>query len=805
MDRFLIAPLASGLQTDLKPFLIPDDAFAELTNAYVWRGRVRKRFGSLLTGTGAPTALTAPFFSRLGIPLAGGAAVGITDGAGNATGTVPGSSFAKGQFFVIGSAVYTTITTGATQTMLKSVATTTATFSTTNGVYNFVGAPALTQIYYYTAQPVMGLANYEAGAINNQPSFAFDPQFAYTFAGGRWIRNGTPVWHGDDTDFFWTTNYDGISADKTVMFVTNFHPNTGGTGLVTDDPIWGYNGSTWSPFSYSPSATINPTNTQPYTVTRATAVTGAIALSYVQTARIILPFKDRLVLLNTIENNASGATAFDTGSPTTSGITPTNYLTSTNTAYVNRCRFSFNGSPFARNAWLEPNQVFKPDTGAALLNAGGGGYVDAPTEEEIVSAQFIKDRLIVYFEQSTWELAYTGNQELPFVWQKINTELGSESTFSSVPFDKVILTVSNTGIHACNGANVERIDEKIPMEVFKIRNKFEGVGAVAGIRDYDTEMVYWTFPSSNVLDTAIFPNRIFVFNYKTGSWAFNEDCITAFGYFEQQEDLIWSNATLTWEQYGQQTWSSGVTQSKHRQVLAGNQQGFVFIVAPDISANATVMMITDMSIFGDNVLLEVSNHTLQVGEYVEISNATITTTRPGVTSIFQVVSVNSKDLVEIGFEGYVTIVAAAYLGGGTIRRVSNLNIVSKQWNPYLEQGVNFHLAKIDFAVMKTSLGEVTVDYFPSSTQLSMLDAGLLTDSNMGTGVLETRPYDLTLAPLEQEQDRLWHAIYFQTDGECVQIKISMSEEQIIQPFIAFEFFELEGMVLHCQKTASRLQ
>ena len=55
--------------------------------------------------------------------------------------------------------------------------------------------------------------------------------------------------------------------------------------------------------------------------------------------------------------------------------------------------------------------------------ADGGGYIDASTEEQIVSAEFIKDRLIVYFERSTWELAYTGNEVLPFVWQKINTEL----------------------------------------------------------------------------------------------------------------------------------------------------------------------------------------------------------------------------------------------------------------------------------------------------------------------------------------------------------------------------------------------
>ena len=51
-DRFFIAPYEenSGLQTSLKPWLIPDEAFAELNNAYVFRGRVRKRFGSRWIG-----------------------------------------------------------------------------------------------------------------------------------------------------------------------------------------------------------------------------------------------------------------------------------------------------------------------------------------------------------------------------------------------------------------------------------------------------------------------------------------------------------------------------------------------------------------------------------------------------------------------------------------------------------------------------------------------------------------------------------------------------------------------------------
>src|SRR5690606_15469211 len=141
----------------------------------------------------------------------------------------------------------------------------------------------------------------------------------------------------------------------------------------------------------------------------------------------------RLLLFNTVE------AAWDPGTST--------YIY---TNYTNRCRFSKNGNPLDADAWYD------------LPGFSGGFITNAGTKEAIISVQFIKDRLIVFFERSTWELVYTFSETDPFIWQKINTELGVESTFSGVPFDKVVLGIGNVGIHACNGSNVERVDQKIP-------------------------------------------------------------------------------------------------------------------------------------------------------------------------------------------------------------------------------------------------------------------------------------------------------------------------------------------------------
>lgn len=780
-DRFLIAPINTGLETDLKSWLLPDDAFAQLNNAFVFRGRVKKRFGSRYTGTGWASAFDQPLFSRLRVNI------GTTNGSGNLSVTVPGDIFEIGQQFSVGTQIFTVTTLGTPAAMLATSGTGTGTFNTTTGAVVITGAALNTIAYYYPALPVMGLTQYETLGVNNAPAIAFDTQFAYLFSGGSWVKFGPAAgdqWHGDDTDFFWATNYQGVTDEDFVLFVTNFQASVP-TPAGTDDPIWFYDGTIWGDYTNYVSLA---DGTFAYTIIRSDG-------SYLLTSRIILPFKDRLIALNTIEfNDATGE----------------------NEQYVNRCRYTINGSPFAAEtdvsgmdianapyAWLEPDQTFTVTVGGASATAvgQGAGFIDAATDEEIISAEYIKDRLIVYFERSTWELVYTGNQVQPFVWQKINTELGADATFSIVPFDKAVLGIGNVGVHACNGSNVERIDEKIPDQVFQINKKNEGVKRVAGVRDYFSEMVYWTFPTGNA---SKYPNRILVFNYQNGAWAFNDDCITTWGYFEQQDDITWSSTTLTWQEFDA-TWTSGVVEANFRQVIAGNQQGYVFIVDSGtgvVSRNAAVMSVTNMVQTNvTTVTLTIIDHTLVTGEYISIENL------QGVTLDKVIYKVNSTPAANtITVLGTLT---GSYVGGAVVSRVSNIGILSKQWNPYISQGRNFYLAKIDFCIDKTSNGEVTVDYFPSGSNQSMLLMGnggtQGTQSNIGNGTLETRPYDPAIYPFEQVQDTLWHPVYFQTDGTTIQIYIYLTDDQITNPNIAWSDFEMEGLVLNTMPTSARLQ
>jgi len=763
-DRFLIAPIESGLITEATAWQIPEDAFARLKNAYIYKGVVRKRFGSQLMGGTNVVSMQDQLASRLRLKI------DTTDGAGAASGTADGNAFEIGQMFSIGDELFTVVEAGTPGTLITTGAATTHTFNTTTGAYVFTGAAAATDVYFYPAQSVLGITYFEKNSYEDETNttYAFDQQFIYKYTSGFWERDGDTVLHGSFISFVWATNWTGVNADDTALFISNFNATIGTPG-ADDDPMYVLKGGTWEEF--------RPVY----------AVEANVSDGYVQSARIIVVFKDRLLLLNTIERDV---TAVD------------------NAAHVNRCRFSHNGSPFpadvpdgveaaVSNAWLEVNQEWT--IGATTKKSDGAGWIDAPTEEEITSAEFIKDRLIVYFERSTWELAYTGNQVQPFVWQKLSSELGTKSSKSSVVFDKAILTVGSTGIHGCTGANIAKINEKISDVTFVIRRDDYGETQICGIRDYLTEMVYWSFPSINANPSSPFPDKVLLYDYNSDSWGVADDCITAFGRYEEQTAITWESSNLSWR-LASFKWDSAPTQANFRQVIGGNQQGFTFTCDAGVSSNEALMQVTKITDSGDGIAeITIIDHTLNDGDFIEFKDMTgVTFTDAAVAHNYKV-SVTGDNTINVG-----ATFTGTYLGGGRVARVSRIDILSKQWNFYIDKGKNFYLAKIDFAVVKTDTGEITIDYYPSATELSMIDSGQATESILGNNVLDTFPYS-NLYPLEESQKRLWHPVYFQTEGECVQIRIYLSDAQLSDKDVASSDFQLEGLVVSAASTSERLQ
>lgn len=733
--RFLVAPFNSGLQNDVKPWLLPEDAFELLENAYVFRGRVRKRFGTTLTSDNSSAA--SPELEQLSSRLRMN--VGTTDGVGNLSSSVyldgSGASIKYtnsplGSMFSIGNDMFI-VYQAAGSTYKSGGSATVHTFDTATGDFVFNGADDNTIVYFYPSLPVMGIVNNETVFINDEPTYCFDTLFSYQFSNNGWERFGDAYWTGSDSDFFWGRVWRGANANDIRLFVTNFNFQSTATGT---DPIRYLIGTGWNNFQPRFSSTV--------------------ATSTIIQARIIIPFKNRLLLMNVVENTGAAP-----------GV---------NQQYGFRVRFSQNGSPLSTDAFYE-------DIG------GKGGYLDAPTQQQIISADIIKDRMIVFFERSTFELVYTGNEILPFRFQYIDDELGVESTFSIIPFDNRLIGIGDTGIHAATSTSVRRIDNKIPDLAASIGNQNSGLKRVHGIRDYYKELAYWTYPEPD----EVFPTKILVYNYRNESWALFDDTITAFGYFQSQNSRTWQASLELWQE-SEFEWGSGTIQSKFKNVIGGNQQGYIFYMDGD-DRNAPALQITDITLPDELVVYE---HNLKSGDFIAIENMIGSSISRKITQVF---SVSTHSI----FIDPSNPISGTYAGGGTVARVSRPDMLTKQYNFYIKDGYCFDVDKVDMYVEKTGSvgndglfigGSFSVDWYVNSS-----------GEFLSTEIVQTYPYDDPYYAFENTQDRVWRRVYPDAEGDVIQFRFYLNDNQMVDEISAWSSFIIHGCMYHATPTRSRLE
>lgn len=706
LQPFLIANTRVGLQRDMESWLLPNDAYPEVEDCYLWRGRIKKKQGYQLLGrlvrnmlnglkTGVSVTLAQQTTAGLTttiidilndnnmIVIVGGSSIRTNIATAQ---IVPGSV----KIVVAGSSTFTDDSQG---NLIGGAPGSTINYITGAVTLNFAVSPGVANITvtlnYFPNLPVMGLRTLETTTLNKYTLVAFDTRFSYIFNTASALFNDVNFlkttnnefyWQGSDSQFFWTTNYYG------ALWATNFNPGFQNTPTVFQ-PSRG-DGIRW--FDENQSGWVN-------------FLPPVDSANFLMGALMLIPYKDSLVALNTWEGTAIGSQI----------------------NYPQRARWSAPlVNPYAPAGVPVPASVAAAG-GTANANTwrsdipGNGDFLDAPTLEAIVSAEFVKDTLIVFFERSTWQLAWTGNDQLPFQWIKINTELGATSTFSEIPFDKVVLGVGDVGIHACDSVNVLRIDQKIPDETFGIQNQNNGRQRVYGVRDYFNQLVYWSFPfrgpdpSFGVDDDEaevpppgidlIYPNKILVYNYVDKSFAYFNDSFTCFGYYERAADLTWNNVSTRWNETFF-PWVSVTQQQQFPFIVAGNQQGFVEVFDANLTFNSDSLYISSITVGPTTTTIVSFNHNLTEGQFVKVTEAS------GVDGI---VGKIYKILSVVDANTFIIFAAStgAFTGSGTLTVVSNFNLVTKRFNPFIEEGAQVRLGIIDFYFETTDYGQVSVNIF----------------------------------------------------------------------------------------------
>lgn len=741
-----------GLQNkNKKPFLFVDDAFQELENAYCWReeikkreglkfvGRYRRVFGTASIGNSGASPWTVNIFSFHGIKgnitaitnanpgavttldphnLATGTQVVITGVGGmtelnNQTVTITSTGansftigidttlygvYTSGGIWSLASEPYAEIEPGSVIIIIGAITFTdqgngllTSVTPGNSGYIDYVtgtvvlthtagaGIAATASFAYFPGLPAMGILMRELSGINDDQTLWFDTKYCYTLTGSHfqeYLGSGT-TWNGTDSDFFWGCNYRGAESSNLLFFVTNFYNDAG-------SPLRYTNGSSWSDFK--------PVLSQ----------TGGVATRiFLTQGRVIISYYGRLLYLGVWETDADGA-----GNP--------NYAS---TRFIgNRCEFSQIGNPLETTVALPIVDVaWRRD------QFGRGGFVDAPTNQEIISATFYKNTLIVFFEQSTWRLQYLGEYGLPFIWERISSDYGSESTFSPILFDNGVLAVGDKAIVVSNGGDVQRIDLDIPEEVYTFKNPDNGTKRIQSARDFRYELAYWCFNdiNQNELPASYYPNYTLLYNYRNNTYAKIRNSITAFGTFQYEAGVTWDRTDIFWNDYNV-LWASDI-QENTPSIVSGNQQGFAhFYENPnvetlsdsDIDANDQESLSVTGITAGSTIELTVINHNLQTDEFIYLTGmnfvVTASSTAGSTTLNDQIYMVRVVDIDTIEIRMWSVALqqpvndfqytnVGTYVGGGVIALFPRVVIETKDFSPFKQQlGQNLKTSYIDF-------------------------------------------------------------------------------------------------------------
>lgn len=737
-----------GLKNDVKPYLLPDKAMQNLFNAYVFRNRVRKREGLEIIGR-LRRSLTNQPAGNISSAGAGNTTYNLINGMGFLI-TEPNAEIQSGDLqnitITIAAPISTTLTdtTGTgilTPNVLTAISAAYINYSTGVLTLTFTGAfgASATQLTgaYYPGLSSMGIIEREVPTYNNEETIFFDQKYAYKFVGS--------LGSGQFQEYITGTTWDATDSD--FFYGSNWRGATPESRLLfitnflstATNQMKYTDGNTWTTFNPAVSAT-----------------------DFLFTAQFLIPYYGRLVALNTYEGlNIGGQVNI-----------------------YNRARFSQIGSPVEADAWR--SDMF-----------GKGGFIDAPVNEAITGVGFIKNTLIVTFEYSTWQLRYIGEYGIPFIWERVSSDFGSTSPFAPVLFNEYLTTVGNRAIFSANSIAADRIDTNIPDLAFSVLNSDNGQLRVAGIRDYQKELVYWSYPNSLSLETGqYFPNVVLIYNYRDNTFSQFDDSVTCFGTFQPQDNITWDSTTVSWD--SSTLWLDVENNDRFPYVTSGNQQGYIHLynysgadwLGDDQSLSITA--IANINSPSNPIRLTIPKHNLQSNDFIYINSMKFIDigTNPYVSlstdlndNIYQVqfVDVDNVDIYFYNGTSYTGIfettftpvaINALYTGGGQVTFLPVLYVQTKDFNPFQSKGLQCKLTHIDFLMDSTESAQMTVQVYMNTTQEFQANLPL------GNQNLETylqSPYYV------QGSTYAWHRFFANVAGQYFNIVMTYNDELMNDP------------------------
>lgn len=507
---------------------------------------------------------------------------------------------------------------------------------------------------------------------------------------------------------------------------------------------------------------------------------------YLVGARMIIPFKDRLLFFGAVIQASTGNPLYlqDTVVYSQNG---TPYYTA---SYTNTPNAAIDTPTSTTNDF---HSILLPDNQTATPSAyfgdqtGFGGFITAGVSQPILTASPNEDVLIVGFENIQTKLVFSGNDIVPFNFFITNSEYGSGSTFSIINMDKGVLTRGTRAFLIANQVGAQRIDLEIPDEVFAIKLIDNGAERVTAIRDFINEWAFFTYPSN--LFTTRFNTQTLQYNYRDNSWAIFRETYTSYGYFRATTGFIWATVGRfypTWNDWND-PWNAGTSTLLKPEVIAGNQQGF--IVFKDKGTNESNILFIQS--FSGNTVTS-PDHCLNNGDFIQISGCLGTVSSQVNNKIFSVFNVGPDTFQLDPSIG----VAGTYSGSGVIKRMYVPFIQSKQFPTSWDIARKTRLGPQQYLFTTTPAGQIQLLIFlsqndstpyndgPIFPSLSSVNDALIYKTNIFTSTESTNlgltPSNINLNLVTaQQQQQTWHRMNTSLLGDTVQIGITLSDEQMM--------------------------
>lgn len=508
----------------------------------------------------------------------------------------------------------------------------------------------------------------------------------------------------------------------------------------------------------------------------------APAIWYLVGARMILPFKDRILFIGpVVQTSAAGSQVY---------LQDTIIYSQNGTPYYTA---SFDGEPTSAATEFHPLLVPQDQTASAAAyfsdSTGFGGFVRAGIDQPIVTASPNEDVIMLGFNNSYQvRLVYTGNDVIPFEFYTVNSELGASSTFSVVNFDDGVMTSGSRGYVKSNQSKAERFDDDILDQSFQIRLEDNGAERVTAIRDFINEWVYFTYPDNEKFYK--FNNQTLLFNYREGSWAIFDECYTTYGSFRKRTGYTWDKiGTIysSWEAWND-PWNAGESTLYQPDVISGNQQGYVFF-RDEGTSEPPCLAIQNIA----NNVVTSPNHTLNEGDYITFTDILGTVGTALNNKIFSVMA--TVDDNSFALNPYVDMTGLTYLGGGQITRMYVPYIQTKQFPTHWGIGRKTRIGNQQYLLTTTQNSQITLLIFlsqnaddPYNDGPIIPEPGSVNDSLIYSTILYTCPEstNLGLTPANinlqmvtaQQQSQIWHRVNTSLLGDTIQLGFTMSDAQM---------------------------